>query len=384
MDLILDAEAENPNARALNYVSMVGGSEHTIVLRDELADETYEVRPKLLVNAAGPWIDLTNRSLGLSTRFIGGTKGSHIVVKHEELRKTIGEHEFFFENEDGRIVLIFPLYDRVLIGTSDIPVEHPDEGVCTDEEIEYFLKLTRRIFSPAGVAAVRAIAQNAPMLIVSGMQPYMDYTLLGAKGITTVNDLKGKVVGVTGPGGIAEFASVEGLAKKGLVRDRDYKILYGVGNSPARAQALESGKIHASPFSFLERLELEKKGYPTLFDIGEVIPGFPFVVIAAGRQKIDTDPDGIVALLRGLNRGLDFLKANPDRVADAVIKKNTFGDPATVRRVVRQFSGVYSTSITREDIESLITATRIEAEAKKLGGPEKFFTRQFLLKATGR
>jgi NitT/TauT family transport system substrate-binding protein len=111
----------------------------------------------------------------------------------------------------------------------------------------------------AGVAAVRAIAQNAPMIIISGMQPYMDYTLIGAKGITGVDDLKGKMVGVTGPGGVAEFAAVEGLAKKGLVRDRDYKILYGVGNSPARAQALETGKIQASPFSFLERLELEKK-----------------------------------------------------------------------------------------------------------------------------
>ena len=86
----------------------------------------------------------------------------------------------------------------------------------------------------AGVAAVRAIAQNAPMIIISGMQPYMDYTLLGAKGITKVNDLKGKVVGVTGPGGIAEFAAVEGLAKKGLIPDRRYKILYGVRNSPPR------------------------------------------------------------------------------------------------------------------------------------------------------
>ena len=146
MDLILDAEAANPNARALNYVSMIGGSEDTILLRDELTDETYDVRPKLLINAAGPWIDFTNRKLGLSTRFIGGTKGSHIVVEHAELRKAIGDHEFFFENEDGRIVLIFPLYDRVLIGTSDIPVEHPDEAQCTDEEIEYFFRLTRRIF----------------------------------------------------------------------------------------------------------------------------------------------------------------------------------------------------------------------------------------------
>ena len=66
----------------------------------------------------------------------------------------------------------------------------------------------------AGVPAVRAIAQGAPLTIVSGMQPYMDYTLMGAKGITQVSDLKGKIVGVTGAGGIAEYAAVEGLAKR--------------------------------------------------------------------------------------------------------------------------------------------------------------------------
>ena len=235
----------------------------------------------------------------------------------------------------------------------------------------------------AGVAAVRAIAQNAPMLIISGIQPYMDYTLIGAKGIASVNDLKGKVVGVTGPGGVAEFAAVEGLAKKGLVRDRDYKILYGVGNSPARAQALETGKIQASPFSFLERLELERKGFLSLFDIGGVMPGFPFVVIVTSKQKTEIDPEGIVAMLRGIKRGLDFLGNNQEKVAAAVIKKNKFGDPATVRQVVNQFANLYSISITREDIDSLIAATRIEAEAKKFGGAEKFFTRQFVVKASG-
>jgi ABC-type nitrate/sulfonate/bicarbonate transport system substrate-binding protein len=212
----------------------------------------------------------------------------------------------------------------------------------------------------------------------------MDYTLIGGKGISGVNDLKGKVVGVTGPGGIAEFASVEGLAKKGLVRDRDYKILYGVGNSPARAQALETGKIQASPFSFLERLELEKKGFTTLFDIGTVMPGFPFVVIVSSKQKIESDPEDTVALLRAIHRGLDFLKKNPEKVADAVIKKNTFGDPATVRKVINQFAGLYAISISKDDIDSLIAATRIEAEARKLGGAEKFFTQQFVLKALGQ
>jgi len=165
VELILDAESENPNARALNYVSMIAGSEDTIMLRDELTDETYDVHPKLVINAAGPWIDFTNHKLGLSTHFIGGTKGSHIVVKHDELRKAVGENEFFFENEDGRIVLIFPLYDRVLIGTSDIPIEHPEEAHCTDEEIDYFLSLTRRIFPSLGLTRENIVFQ------FSGVRP---------------------------------------------------------------------------------------------------------------------------------------------------------------------------------------------------------------------
>jgi len=146
LEVLLDGEAENPNARALNYVSMIGGSEDTLLVRDELTDETYDVKPKLVINAAGPWIDFTNRKLGLSSGFIGGTKGSHLVIRHEELRRTIGDHEFFFENKDGRIVLILPLYDHILVGTSDIPVENPDEARCTDEEIQYFLEMVRRVF----------------------------------------------------------------------------------------------------------------------------------------------------------------------------------------------------------------------------------------------
>jgi len=146
IELALDAEAYNPNAHALNYMDMVGGTEDTIILRDVLTDEPYDVHPKLVINAAGSWIDFANRKLGLSTRFIGGTKGSHIVLKHDELRNAIGDHEFYFENSDGRLVLIFPLFDRVLVGTTDIPVENPDEARCTDDEADYFLEMILRVF----------------------------------------------------------------------------------------------------------------------------------------------------------------------------------------------------------------------------------------------
>ena len=146
LELILDAEADNPGARALNYMSLVEGTGDQVTLRDELTGMTYDVKPQLLINAAGPWIDFANHSLGLSTRFIGGTKGSHLVLDHPELRAAIGDHEFFFENKDGRIVLIYPLYDRVLVGTSDIPIDDPDEARCLPEEVQYFLDLTARVF----------------------------------------------------------------------------------------------------------------------------------------------------------------------------------------------------------------------------------------------
>ncbi len=146
VELVLDAEADNPGARALNYVSLMEGEGDRITLRDEISGSTFEVRPQLLINAAGPWIDIANHKLGLSTRFIGGTKGSHLVLDHPELRAAIGDHEFFFENKDGRIVLIFPLYDRVLVGTSDIPIENADQARCTPEEVQYFLELVERVF----------------------------------------------------------------------------------------------------------------------------------------------------------------------------------------------------------------------------------------------
>ena len=165
LEIVLDAESENPNVCALNYVSMISGGEDTLILRDELTNATYNVRPKLVINAAGPWIDSTNRKLGFSSRFVGGTKGSHLVLDHPELRKAIGENEFFFENKDGRIVLIFPFFDRVLVGTSDIPFEHPDEAKCTNEEIDYFLEMIARVFPDLKIGREHIVFQ------FSGVRP---------------------------------------------------------------------------------------------------------------------------------------------------------------------------------------------------------------------
>jgi len=146
LELVSEGEAEGKHASALNYVSLQGVEGKTVKLRDEIDGEVYEVSPRLIINATGPWIDLANQTLGLRTQYIGGTKGSHLVLNHPELHEAIGDNEIFFENKDGRIVLIFPLRSRILIGTSDLTIENPDEARCTQDEIDYFLGMLERVF----------------------------------------------------------------------------------------------------------------------------------------------------------------------------------------------------------------------------------------------
>jgi glycerol-3-phosphate dehydrogenase len=146
IELLKDAVDASDQAVPINYVSLVSAEGDTITLKNELGGETFQLKPRIVVNAAGPWIDLVNRSMGKQTEFISGTKGSHLILDHPELRQAIGENEFFFENKDGRIVLIFPLHDKVMIGTSDIRIENPDDIVITEEEVNYFFEMVGRVF----------------------------------------------------------------------------------------------------------------------------------------------------------------------------------------------------------------------------------------------
>ncbi|MEP6842798.1 MAG: FAD-dependent oxidoreductase, partial [Pseudolysinimonas sp.] len=51
----------------------------------------------------------------------------------------------FFENDDGRIVLIYPLKGRVMVGTTDIDADPRQPVVCTEEEVEYFFGLVHHV-----------------------------------------------------------------------------------------------------------------------------------------------------------------------------------------------------------------------------------------------
>lgn len=146
IEMILDTEMLSDQAYALNYMRMENAEGDTVTLRDQITDESLVVKPKIVVNAAGPWIDFTNQAMKRETQYIGGTKGAHLIIDHPELRAACMNHEMFFENKDGRICLFLPLLDKVMVGTTDIPVDNPDDVEVTDEEIDYILETVKIVF----------------------------------------------------------------------------------------------------------------------------------------------------------------------------------------------------------------------------------------------
>ncbi|SDR25192.1 glycerol-3-phosphate dehydrogenase/oxidase [Pseudovibrio sp. Tun.PSC04-5.I4] len=150
-EIINQTLAENPATTALNYVRATGQGNGEITLSDELSDQQVTITPKTIINATGAWIDFTNDALGnqasdAKQRLIGGTKGSHLMIDNEELRQAVGDHMVYFENDEGRVCILFTYQGLVLVGSTDIRIENPTGMICTPEEQEYILTSLAGIF----------------------------------------------------------------------------------------------------------------------------------------------------------------------------------------------------------------------------------------------
>ena len=145
-ELIADGEAAHPGARSLNHVAVTGAADGRVTLTDRLTGRPVTVVPRIVVNAAGPWIDRVMGSVGLNKRYMGGTKGSHLVVDDPDLVRALDGHMIYFGSADGRICLVYPFFGRALIGSTDIKADEPDTVACTDAETDYMLAMVGEVF----------------------------------------------------------------------------------------------------------------------------------------------------------------------------------------------------------------------------------------------
>jgi glycerol-3-phosphate dehydrogenase len=146
LELVADAEAACPDTLALPYVEVTGLSNGIVRLRDAIGGDEYEVRPRMVVNCSGAWLDRVDSRLGIEKQLVGGTKGSHLVLRHPELAAQLDDIMLYFETHDHRICLAYSLDSRhVLLGTTDMPTDEPDNPVCTQAEVDYLYAAAKEI-----------------------------------------------------------------------------------------------------------------------------------------------------------------------------------------------------------------------------------------------
>jgi glycerol-3-phosphate dehydrogenase len=150
LDLVRDGLVANPAAAALNHVAIVGREGPRVMVEDAITGERIAVEAELIVNATGAWVDETNVALLDSAKrpepYVGGTKGSHLVLDHPQLIEALSGHMLYFENVDGRVCILFPYLGRVLLGSTDIRVDKPTSVRCEDSEVDYILKSLSYVF----------------------------------------------------------------------------------------------------------------------------------------------------------------------------------------------------------------------------------------------
>ncbi|WP_081162481.1 glycerol-3-phosphate dehydrogenase/oxidase [Ensifer aridi] len=144
IELLQDGLSASTEAAAVNYAELRRSETGGYVVVDRIDGLSVEVEPKLIVNATGGWIDITNGALLPPDRrgapLMGGTKGSHLIIDNARLRDALGDHMIYYENEDGRICILFPYLGKVLVGSTDIRVDDPETVRCEAEERDYILQ----------------------------------------------------------------------------------------------------------------------------------------------------------------------------------------------------------------------------------------------------
>lgn len=134
-----------------------------------------EVSARALVNAAGPWVYQMLGKLGVNAASgVRLIKGSHIVVP----RLFEGDQAYILQQPDRRIVFAIPYEsDFTEIGTTDVPVDAPEDAVIDGAEIAYLCEAVNRHF-------VHQITPADVRSTWSGVRPLYDDGASEAKAVT--------------------------------------------------------------------------------------------------------------------------------------------------------------------------------------------------------
>jgi glycerol-3-phosphate dehydrogenase len=243
--------ALNHGAAVANYVEVercVGDEESRwrAEVTDRVADRSFEVRSRVIVNAAGPYVDALNSKNGVETgvRHVF-SKGIHLVVE----RLTTKDHVLTFFDDTNRMFFVIPMGNRSVVGTTDTRVDRPETEVTDEDRQLVFHNINRRLAREVPLGPEDIIGERCGVrpLVVQGQGAADDeeWINLSRKHVVDVDE-KQKCISIFG-GKLTDCLNVgeevfEEVRKLG-VRLRDPGgVWYGEPSPRLRRQFLEEAK----------------------------------------------------------------------------------------------------------------------------------------------
>ncbi|MDQ1249199.1 MAG: glycerol-3-phosphate dehydrogenase [Actinomycetota bacterium] len=244
--------ALNSGAVCANYVEL-RSAERTpwgwrAWLHDTDGGADYEVTAKVIVNAAGPFIDDLNAALGITTKHkIVFSKGIHLLVP----RIAGSERVLAFFDDTERLFYVIPMGPRSVIGTTDERVDQPVTHV-QDEDRDFLLEqINARLtldqpLTPADIIASRC---GVRPLVVEGSgkgSEEQDWTSLSRKHAMEV-DKKENFVSIFG-GKLTDCVNIgnevaKAVSKLGVRLDKDRSTWYGEPPKATRDEFFRQARL---------------------------------------------------------------------------------------------------------------------------------------------
>jgi NitT/TauT family transport system substrate-binding protein len=203
-------------------------------------------------------------------------------------------------------------------------------------------------------APIRSNARGLDLQIIASLSNYTNYALLGSKDAKSIEELRGKIIGITGAGAFSDFAIRIFLKRYNLDPDRDVT-LRAIGGTALRAVALERGVIAAAPFTAEDTIRLLDKGYPMIVNLNEALR-IPQSILVTRAEMLQKYPETSKRFLKAMILGMQIAKHNKKEAIRIGLASGLEGEPAVVNRSYDLFSPGYAAdlSVAQDGIQIML------------------------------
>jgi NitT/TauT family transport system substrate-binding protein len=192
-------------------------------------------------------------------------------------------------------------------------------------------------------AVMRSRARGLDVSIIASISNATNYQLLGGKSARTLEELKGKIIAVTGAGAFSDFAMRIFLRRRGIDPDKDIT-LRAIGGSGLRAGALERGLVSAAPFAPEDTVRLMRLGFPMIANLSDTL-NIPQSIVATRNEVLQRSPDTAKRFLKALILGIQFAKTKKADALKAGFEGGLQGEPEIVSQAYDLYAPALNTDL---------------------------------------